>query len=90
MTVIILENSSERLRGLLTRWLLEVKPNVFVGKLSYSVRVRLWMRIQEERVIGGLLIYNANTEQGYSIEMFGDLYRHVVDFDGIKLIGIDN
>lgn len=37
-----------------------------------------------------VLFYKINTEQGYSIEMFGDLYRHVVDFDGIKLIGIDN
>lgn len=37
-----------------------------------------------------VLFYNVNTEQGYSIEMFGDLYRHVVDFDGVKLIGIDN
>lgn len=36
-----------------------------------------------------VLFYNVNTEQGYSIEMFGDLYRHVVDFDGVKLIGID-
>lgn len=36
-----------------------------------------------------VLFYNVNTEQGYSIEMFGDFYRHVVDFDGVKLIGID-
>lgn len=36
-----------------------------------------------------VLFYNVNMEQGYLIEMFGDLYRHVVDFDGVKLIGID-
>lgn len=88
MTVIILENSSERLRGLLTRWLLEVKPGVFVGKISYTVRVRLWKKVQEEKVMGGLLIYSANTEQGYDIEMFGSLYRSVIDLNGVKVISI--
>ena len=89
MTVIVLENPSLSLRGELTRWLLETKTGVFVGNVSVLVREQLWKKICTNKgCSNGLLIYSANSEQGFSIEMIGEPKRSVVNFDGIQLIKI--
>lgn len=83
------DNAVVRLRGELTRWLLEVKPGVFVGRISASVRDRLWDKVkQEKEAVGALLVYSADTEQGFQVEIFGDPKRDVVDLDGVQLIRI--
>lgn len=87
MSVFLLERVPEGLRGELTRWLIEPKTGVFVGRISAMVRDRLW-----ERVCGGvkggacLLIYTSDSEQGYAIRSFGDTKREVVDFEGLWLV----
>lgn len=87
MLVIVTENATEKLRGELTRWLLEVKAGVFVGKASAAVREKLWEKVQKDREISGaLLLYSADTEQGFRIELYGDPRRTVVDLDGLQLI----
>lgn len=76
-----------KIRGELTRWLLETKPGVFVGNVSALVREKLWAKVcdsQNEK--SGILLYSSNNEQGFEIEMTGEPYRSVVDFDGVKLI----
>lgn len=89
MVVYVTENSSDRLRGELTRWVIEIKPGVYVGKLSALVRDKLWEKIcGDDSLSGGLMIYTSNNEQGFDIEMYGEPHRHVVDLEGIKLIGI--
>ena len=89
MVVIVTENAPEKLRGELTRWLLETKPGVFVGKLSAAVRDRLWKKICENSDRpGALLIYSSDTEQGFCIKMCGDTKRSVVDIDGVQLIKV--
>lgn len=87
MCVFILDNAIESLRGELTKWLLEVKPGVIVGNCTKTVRDRLWKRVIESGIKGGLLIYsNKMVEQGYVIEMFGEPKRRLVDIDGLQLI----
>lgn len=87
MLVIVTENAAEKLRGELTRWLLEVKAGVFVGKTSAAVREKLWEKVKQDREISGaLLLYSADTEQGFRIELHGDPRRTVVDLDGLQLI----
>ena len=86
MVVIVLENASEKLRGLITRWLIETKPGVFVGSVSAIVREKLWEVVEEETPKGALLIYSYNNEQGYRIEMLGEPRRSLVDLDGLQLI----
>ena len=89
MVVIGLENASEKLRGELTRWLLETKPGVFVGKLTATVREHLWKKVCEDYSrTGALLVFNSDTEQGFSIEMCGDPKRSVIDIDGVQLIKV--
>lgn len=86
MVVIILENATERLRGIISRWLIETKVGVFVGSLNVRVRKKLWEIIMEETPKGALLIYTYSNEQGFRIEMQGEPTRSLVDLDGLQLI----
>lgn len=38
MVVIVIEKASEKLRGELTRWLMEARPGTFVGTVNAVVR----------------------------------------------------
>ena len=65
MTILILERVPLSLRGQLTRWMIEVRAGVFVGKTSALVREKLWERACKHSKGGGcVLIHNARTEQG--------------------------
>ena len=87
MTVLLLERVSPSVRGDLTRWLLELRAGVFVGQLAASVREKLWERTCAGVEGGGaIMIHAANTEQGFTIRLYGDPRREVVDFDGLMLV----
>ena len=86
MVVIVLENASEKLRGILTRWMIETKPGVFVGSLNAMVRDKIWDIVKADIPQGALLIYSCNNEQGYHIEMLGVPTRSLIDLDGLQLI----
>ena len=86
MVVFVLENASDKLRGILTRWTIEVKPGIFVGTMNTLVREKIWTLVEENSLRGALSIYSCNNEQGYKIEMFGEPTRFLVDLDGLQLI----
>lgn len=87
MVVIVTENAPQRLRGELTRWMLEAKAGVFIGTMSATVRELLWKKVKESSSTGGaLLIYSSDSEQGYRLDMHGAPQRKVVDIEGITLI----
>lgn len=86
-----IDNGSEKLRGELTRWLMEVKPGVLVGNISAMVREKLWDKVnQDSERRGAVLLYSMNTEQGFAMKMCGEPKRQIVDFDGIQLIEVRN
>lgn len=86
MVIMVIENASASLRGELTRWLIEPKPGVFVGSISALIREKLWNRISKRDSNGALMVYSANNEQGYKMEMIGEPTRSIVDLDGVQLI----
>ncbi len=88
MVVVTLELVPPRLRGGLTRWLTEIGPGVFVGRVSSLVRDQLWELIITEAAATGraVLVNRAANEQGYEIRMHGDSKRRVVDVDGLQLV----
>ena len=88
MVVFVLENATEKLRGILTRWMIEIKPGVFVGSLNAMVRDKLWGTVSDQVPKGALMIFSSNNEQGYQISMIGDPTRTVVDLDGLQLIKV--
>ncbi|MDS1272262.1 type I-E CRISPR-associated endoribonuclease Cas2e [Lipingzhangella sp. LS1_29] len=86
MTVIVLTHCPQGLRGLLTRWLLEISPGVFIGNPSSRIRDVLWEEVREHRGNGrALLAYGTDTEQGYTFRTFEHKWRPV-DHEGLTLI----
>ncbi len=89
LAIILTENVRPSVRGELTRWMIEPRPGVFVGKLSRRVREKLWDKTCKHKEDGGcMIIYAANNEQRFAMEMAGECRREIVDFDGITLIRI--
>ena len=89
MVVFVIENSPEKLRGELTRWLIEIKAGVFIGKVSAMVRDKLWNKVENERpALHAVQIYDANNEQGYIMKVLGEPHRNVIDMEGLQLIKV--
>ncbi|MCW5982844.1 MAG: type I-E CRISPR-associated endoribonuclease Cas2 [Bryobacteraceae bacterium] len=87
MVVLILERVPVSLRGELTRWLLEARAGVFVGSVSAGVRDKLWEKTCSAMAGGGgILIHNADNEQGFAVRFWGATNRWVVDYEGLTLI----
>jgi CRISPR-associated protein Cas2 len=79
------------LRGEITRWMLELRPGVFVGNISALVREKLWEAVCQKLKGGAaMLLHSAANEQGYKIRTFGDTMRKVKDFDGLQLIVVSD
>ena len=87
MTIIILERVPTSLRGELTRWLLEPRTGVFVGRPSALVRDKLW-ELVGEKLKGGaaLMIFHSDTDQGFTLVTHGNTARTLRDFDGLALV----
>lgn len=87
MTIILMENVPEKIRGECTRYLLEVKTGVFLGNISKVVRDILWEHICKSCTNGNaVMAYSASNEQSFELEMYGNPHYRVIDLDGIKLI----
>ena len=87
MTVLILERVPATLRGELSRWMIEPRTGVFVGKVSAMVRDRLWDKARLGAKSGaGMLLYSSQTEQGFSARSFGETTRDLVDWEGLTLV----
>ena len=87
MVVLILERVPPGLRGELTRWFLEPKAGVFVGRVSAMVRDRLWEKACGQAKEGGcLMIHTSATEQGFQMRSWGRTARSIEDFEGLFLV----
>lgn len=86
MIVVVLTVFPPKLRGHLTRWLMEISPGVYVGKVTARVRELLWNQILENIGVGrAIMVYLADNEQGMSFKVCGQEWQPV-DFDGLELI----
>ena len=90
MVVFILEKVPVGLRGLLSRWMLEVKAGVFVGHCSAMVREQLWQQAtgRSRGWSGVLMVHSADNEQGFAVRLFGQTSRLIEDFEGLQLVRI--
>ena len=86
MTVLILTACPAGLIRVVTRWLLEIAPGVFVGRVSSRVRQKLWDRTVS-LVRGGraIMVYSARNEQHLAFEVFQPDWEPI-DRDGVELI----
>lgn len=89
MTVLILERVPVVLRGELSRWMIEPRAGVFVGRVSAMVRERLWILAQEKSKGGaGMLLHSSPNEQGFTAQAFGDTNRTLEDWEGLTLVRV--
>ncbi|MGW7352971.1 type I-E CRISPR-associated endoribonuclease Cas2e [Streptomyces sp. NPDC054784] len=87
MIVIAATAIPDHLRGALTRWLLEVTPELYVGTVSARVRDELWTSVTACTNDGNaVLAYPDNNEQGFTLRTTGAQRREPLDFDGLTLI----
>lgn len=87
MLVIVLENSPSRLKGYLSRLLLEVRAGVFIGDYSVKVRERVWSVVCDEIGEGNaVLTWSCPTDIGFDFLTCGKNRRIPVDLDGLKLV----
>ena len=86
MIVIVLSACPVSLRGDLTKWLLEINPGVFVGRVSARIREKLWARVLESGGTGrATMVFPADNEQRLEFRVNSADWEPV-DFEGVKLI----
>lgn len=87
MTVIIANDTPPAIRGMLKRWFIEPKPNVFVGTVNRRTREKTLEYIRRNAPgLGLLVIATENNSQGFSIVHYGQTHRKPVSFCGHFLV----
>ena len=88
MVVFSLHNAPQRVRGLLSRYCLEIRSGLFVGRLDKRMRVRLWKIVQETATAktSAVLCWSEPTAQGFAFRTLGNGTQRPVRYDGVWLI----
>ncbi|MDA9822271.1 type I-E CRISPR-associated endoribonuclease Cas2e [Paracoccaceae bacterium] len=87
MLVVVVTNAPPRLRGRLAAWLVEVRGGVYVGNYSVRSRKMIWEQVTVGLEQGdAVMVWKAQTDQGYDFLTAGQNRRMPVDFDGLKLV----
>lgn len=78
MVVMILEAVPPSLRGDLSRWMLEPKAGMFLGRMTARIRDELWKKAVAGSGDGGCFqAWSARNEQGFEFRTHGDLSRQM-------------
>ena len=86
MIVIVLSACPVSLRGDLTKWILEIHPGVFVGRVSARIREKLWDRVLGSSGTGrATMVYPADNEQRLEFKI-NNADWEPVDYEGVRLI----
>ena len=86
MIVVTLSTCPARLRGDLTKWLMELDTGVYVGNVSSRVRELLWKRIEANIGNGrAVMAFSTNNEQKFDFKLL-NTKRTLADFDGLLLL----
>ncbi len=87
MFIIVTESVPDRLRGYLSRWLLQIRAGVFIGAYSIKVRERLWEVVCNEIGVGNaVMAWTALNEAGFDFCTAGKNARMPSELDGMKLV----
>lgn len=90
MTVLVAENTPDKVRGLLKRWFLEPKPNVFVGSVNRRTREKVLQYILKYSPddLALLVIFDDANSQGFTIRRYRDTSRCERQISGHYLLAI--
>ena len=86
MIVVSMTKCPPKLRGDLSKWLLEINTGVYVGQVSARVRDALWKRICDNIGDGqATMVFSTNNEQHMDFYVHNTTWKPI-DLDGIKLM----
>ena len=87
MTVLIANDTPPAVRGMLKRWFIEPKPNVFVGTVNPRTRDKTIEYIRRNAPdLGLLVIASEPNSQGFLVRQYGATDRRMVRYAGHYLI----
>jgi len=87
MTVIVATDTPDAIRGMLKRWFIEPRPNVFVGSLNRRTHEKTIEYIKRNAGDIGLLIVNSYPNcQGFKIDTTGPTDRKGVEVSGLWMV----
>lgn len=87
MTVLIARDTPPAIRGMLKRWFVEPKPNVFVGTVNRRTRDKVLEYVQRNATGMGMLILTSEPNcQGFKIERWGEPDRRDTEISGLWLV----
>ena len=87
MTVIVTNDTPPAIRGILKRWFVEPKPNVFVGTVNRRTRDKVLEYVKRNANGMSMLILTSETNcQGFRIERWGDPDRRDSQLSGLWLV----
>ena len=87
MTVIVANDTPPAIRGILKRWFVEPRPNVFVGTVSRRTRDKVLDYVKRNAKEMSLLIISSEPNcQGFKIERWGEPDRRDTEISGLWLV----
>jgi CRISPR-associated protein Cas2 len=87
MTVIIGHDVPDAIRGLLKRWFIEPRPNIFVGTINRRTRDKTLEYIRRNAPGIAMLIISSDPNcQGFKIQSHGDVRRKEAVKSGLWLV----
>ncbi len=87
MTVLIAHDTPPAIRGMLKRWFIEPKPNVFVGTVNRRTRDKVLDYVKRNAEGMSLLILTSEPNcQGFEIQRWGQPDRRDIQFSGLWLV----
>jgi CRISPR-associated protein Cas2 len=88
MTVLIARDTPVNVRGILKRWFIEPKPNVFVGTVNRKTRDKVIGYVKRNSSGMSLLIITSEPNcQGFKIERWGEPDKIDLMMSGLHLVG---
>lgn len=86
MIVVTVTDCPPRLRGDLSKWLIEINTGVYVGHVNTRVREEIWKRVCEHLPNGrATMVYTAANEQRMAFHVHNTTWQPT-DYDGLTLM----
>ena len=87
MTVIVANDVPPAARGLLRRWFVEPRPNVFVGSVNARTREKTLDYIRRNAPgLAMLVLFDEANSQGFTVLNYGATDRRLIRKCGLELI----
>ena len=87
MTVIVANDVPPAARGLLRRWFVEPRPNVFVGSVNARTREKTLDYVRRNTPgLAMLVLFDEANSQGFTVLNYGATDRRLIRKCGLELI----